>query len=216
MDPSGNPHIPNPNNQLLYQPPPNVVGQYPCQFNFPPPFLHETNYPPPPLPAGSSLFFQQPIQHNFYPSSSSTTTYHHSAGPLLNNSSYLPYGVQSTPSYFQPVPYSLNPAGTFGSQPTNVRGSLSEAKMSYEPNLVRSSSYQGHSRRPQTSSSSMQHSLKSSSSRPSSSRSSNYNRARDSKIEDIPGKLEEYPSLTPEEIIENEKKTWTRCAPADL
>jgi ribonuclease-3 len=28
--------------------------------------------------------------------------------------------------------------------------------------------------------------------------------------------LDEYSSLTPEEIIENEKKTWTRCAPADL
>lgn len=27
---------------------------------------------------------------------------------------------------------------------------------------------------------------------------------------------EEYSSLTPEEIIENEKRTWTRCAPADL
>lgn len=27
---------------------------------------------------------------------------------------------------------------------------------------------------------------------------------------------DEFSSLTPEEIIENEKKTWTRCAPADL
>ncbi len=214
MDPSGNPHIPNPNHQLLYQPPPNAVGQYPCQFNFPPPFLHETSYPPPPLPHGGSPFFQQPLQPTFYPSSSSST-YHHSVAPLLNNSSYLPYGVPSTPGYFQPAPYSLNPASTFGNQSTSVRGSLSEKKMCYEPNPVRSSSYQSQSRRSQTSSS-MQHSSKSSSSRPSSSRSSTYNRARDSKIEDLPGKLEEYPSLTPEEIIENEKKTWTRCAPADL
>lgn len=211
MDPSGNPHIPNPNHQLLYQPPPNAVGQYPCQFNFPPPFLHETSYPPPPLPPGGSLFFQQPLQPTFYPSSSSST--YHSAAPLLNNSSYLPYGVPSTPGYFQPAPYSLNQASSFGNQSTSVRGSLSENKMSYEPNPVRSSSYQSQSRRPQ---SSMQHSSKSSSSRPSSSRSSTYNKARDSKIEDLPGKLEDYPSLTPEEIIENEKKTWTRCAPADL
>ena len=31
-----------------------------------------------------------------------------------------------------------------------------------------------------------------------------------------PAKFPEPISLTPEEIIENEKKTWTRCAPADL
>jgi len=33
---------------------------------------------------------------------------------------------------------------------------------------------------------------------------------------DPPAKFPEVISLTPEEIIENEKKTWTRCAPADL
>ena len=168
------------------------------QYNYPPPPFHEMNFPPP-VPYG--MFPQPPppfvlgphAQQTSYPSIS------HSFMPNYSPMNQYPQNVSYFSAQKHPPPCSPMPTSNTHPPIKKVSGSYSSHKSTSKRSLPIKSSQKPHS----SSSSSVK---------------TEYKRSyQQSTYEDEPTTTpDEYSSLTPEEIIENEKKTWTRCAPADL
>jgi ribonuclease-3 len=168
------------------------------QYNIPPPPpFHEMNFPPP-LPYG--MFPQPPpfvlgshAQQTSYPPISHTFMPNYSS--INQYPQAVPYFLARQP----PPPCSPMPTSNTHPQFNQISGSYSSHKSTSKRPLPIKSSIKNYS----SSSSSAKTEYK---------KSYQHSTYEDDSITTP----DEYSSLTPEEIIENEKKTWTRCAPADL
>ena len=197
------PVYPTPGNTFLQQPPPPIFSPYPPMYA-----------------AGNSVTpITQPHihgyighygassqhQHQFMPPAAQFVQQHHIPNvhpPAYPNHLMYPPPVVNT---FQSQHSSNNLPGN-SSINQSVDQSLGERS---QPSTSFNSSLKSRVSKPVTSS----HTSKS---RPFPRKSPEEISKGLQDAEKLSAKLEEYSNLTPEEIIENEKKTWTRCAPADL
>lgn len=178
----------------------NGIPVPPPLFSYPPPFPPPTlpPYPPPYHPVPLNVH-QLPPPTNFPP-------------PYQNWHHQLPYPQQQPPPLLQmPPQYPLVQQNMYNQQ--------SERRMP-APQWSRDKHHTSESR---GSSSRLRNStLSSSRDRPSRSLTKPLREQRSYRRPEVESdlynqsKLEDLVQLTPEEIIEQEKKTWTRCAPADL
>ncbi|XP_059350405.1 LOW QUALITY PROTEIN: ribonuclease 3-like [Daphnia carinata] len=170
-------------------------------YNFPPPSFHEMNIPPPSLPLGCE--FQQPPPF--------------ALAPHALQSSYPPMPDSFTPSYSQVNHY---PTGQYLPLQQHVPAWNPGQSHATQPLISRHQGpYSGHkpvSKRPPSSRASEKPAVPRSSSlatgRSEHRKTSQYSTYEEEHITEP----DQYSSITPEEIMENERKIWTRCAPADL
>lgn len=222
-----------------YRPPPVELPSF--QYSTPPPFV---GYPPVyPSPGINTSFLQQPPPPMFPPyppmyaagnnvtpiPQAQTHGYigHYGASPQHQHQFMPPTAQQFVPQHMSIVHHSypnhlLYPPPVVNPfQNQNQHSKILSGNSGNNQSMKQSS---GERSQPSTSSNS---NLKSRISKPvtssHSSKSRPFPRKSSEEInkglqdaEKLSAKLEEYSNLTPEEIIENEKKTWTRCAPADL
>lgn len=172
-------------------------------YNFPPPPFHEMNIPPPSLPLG--LEFQQPPPFPLAPHALQTgyppipTAFTPSYSPVSHYPQTLPYlPTQQHTQVWNPMQSqttqplaSRHQQGSYSSQKSMSKRPLS-SRASEKPAITRSSTF-------------------------SHGKSEHRKPYQNSTHEDEPiTEPDQFSSISPEEIMENERKIWTRCAPADL
>lgn len=170
-------------------------------YNFPPPPFHEMNIPPPSLPLGCE--FQQPPPYTL--------------APHALQLSYPPMPDPFTPSYSQVSQYST---GQYVTLQQHVPAWNPVQSNATQPLVSRlQGPYSGHkpvSKRPLSSRASekpaMSRSISLATGRSEQRKASQNSTYEEEHITEP----DQYSSITPEEIMENERKIWTRCAPADL
>ena len=183
-----------------HAPPPNFHSS--LHYNFPPPPLHDLNFPPPVM--GLPRF--QPPPHVGAPYEPRTSYPPPIPHPFIPN--YSPVNHYSHPVHYLPIQQPPVSSSPVSSDITTLVTKNQDSYQSHKPLT---------SKRPLPSkanhSSSKSYSTSSSAGRYGQKKTYRNPTSEDQLPSSAP---EEYTSLTPEEIIENEKKTWTRCAPADL
>ncbi len=200
-------HQQPPFNHVYHQTLPNNFHPA-LHFNFPPPPFHEMHIPPP-MHAMSMARYQTPLHVlSPYESTSYPPPIPHPLIPRFSQANHYSHATHLANYHLTSQPPSL---GTPISSNIGNQTLVSKSQDSY---LNHKSSV---SKRPLPSkashTSNKSYSNSSSTGKYEKRKTTYKNPTYEGQPTSAP---EEYSSLTAEEIIENEKKTWTRCAPADL